>query len=180
MSKLIQVIGFLGGTFFSLASQAAVIHCASEGFRYKICPVNEYVNSVEMIRQTSRGRCVQGVDWGYTRNSIWVDNGCSADFAVNAYDPGDRRENPRDPRFPPGAPGHYRDRVEQIRCSARGFRIKVCVPETAGRIVALQLIEQRSLIRCVFGRNYGATYNYIWVTRGCRGDFLVTIRRPRF
>lgn len=37
---------------------------------------------VKMIRQLSDTRCVQGRSWGYDRNSVWVDNGCRAEFEV--------------------------------------------------------------------------------------------------
>lgn len=37
---------------------------------------------VQLIRQRSKARCVQGRTWGVDRNGIWVDRGCRADFEV--------------------------------------------------------------------------------------------------
>jgi hypothetical protein len=37
---------------------------------------------VNLIRQRSQVRCVQGRTWGVDRSGIWVDRGCRADFEV--------------------------------------------------------------------------------------------------
>lgn len=36
---------------------------------------------VRLVRRNSTSPCVLGRSWGYTRNRIWVDRGCEADFA---------------------------------------------------------------------------------------------------
>ena len=37
---------------------------------------------VELVNQISTASCNYGRSWGYDRNGIWVDNGCSAEFEV--------------------------------------------------------------------------------------------------
>ncbi len=39
---------------------------------------------VKLIKRLSDKPCIQGRTWGYDRNSIWVDNGCRAEFEVRS------------------------------------------------------------------------------------------------
>ena len=41
---------------------------------------------VRLIRRLSDKPCVQGRSWGYTRNQVWVDDGCRAEFEVRSRD----------------------------------------------------------------------------------------------
>ena len=58
-----------------------IITCSSNDGRRNFCRVNTN-RGVQMIRQRSDARCVQGRTWGYDRRGIWVDRGCRADFAI--------------------------------------------------------------------------------------------------
>jgi hypothetical protein len=58
------------------------IYCASDDGRRHTCPINTSVGIVRLLNQKSGAACVQGRTWGYTRNGIWVDRGCRADFEV--------------------------------------------------------------------------------------------------
>jgi hypothetical protein len=49
---------------------------------------------VRLIRRLSDASCVQGRSWGYDRNSVWVDDGCRAEFEVRSLGGG------RDPWLP--------------------------------------------------------------------------------
>jgi hypothetical protein len=40
---------------------------------------------VRLIRRLSDKPCVQGRSWGYTRDGVWVDDGCRAEFEVGRY-----------------------------------------------------------------------------------------------
>lgn len=186
MLKWIQVFGFLGLSLFSFAAKAELVHCASNGYRYNSCAINGYADTAYLVRQTSRTNCVEGQNWGFDNNSIWVSDGCSGDFEViSEYDRGDRGGYPgypddpwrgrRDPRYP-GYPGYGRDRTEQIQCNSQGYRYNTCATRSRGRIVTIQLIRQLSRTKCEYGRTYGVSGNYIWVDQGCRGDFAVRIR----
>lgn len=58
-----------------------VLRCESERDRYRRCDVR--INrGVELSRQLSKTQCVQGNNWGWDRNGIWVDRGCRAEFRV--------------------------------------------------------------------------------------------------
>ncbi len=177
MSKWFQVFGFLGLSIFSFAAKAELIHCASEGYRYKNCAISSYAESVYLVRQTSRTNCVEGQNWGFDQNVIWVRDGCAGDFEVYSdYDRGDdpwRRR--RDPRYP-GYPDYWKDRTEQIQCLSQKYRYNTCTTRSRGRIVGIQLIRQLSKTRCDYGRTFGVSGNYIWVDRGCSGNFAIRIR----
>jgi hypothetical protein len=59
---------------------------------------------VRLIRRLSDAPCVQGRSWGYDRNSVWVDDGCRAEFEVrtNRQDRWDRNRDDRGQVFLPG------------------------------------------------------------------------------
>ncbi|RDZ28579.1 DUF3011 domain-containing protein [Lysobacter silvisoli] len=58
-----------------------VVRCESTDNRYVRCPYYGR-GHVEVQRQLSKTYCQYGQNWGVERNSIWVDNGCRADFGV--------------------------------------------------------------------------------------------------
>lgn len=58
-----------------------VISCTSDNGRRRVCPADTS-RGVVLVKEYNRGVCVQGRTWGYDRNGIWVDRGCSADFRV--------------------------------------------------------------------------------------------------
>jgi hypothetical protein len=55
------------------------ITCSSNNGRRNYCPANTS-RGVRLTNQRSGSPCVQGKTWGFTEKSIWVDNGCRADF----------------------------------------------------------------------------------------------------
>ena len=63
------------------APEPRLLVCESIRGQRDFCPVNT-VYGVEMRRQISRNPCIEGRTWGYTRNAIWVDEGCRAEFLV--------------------------------------------------------------------------------------------------
>ncbi|BAQ60456.1 hypothetical protein GM3708_862 [Geminocystis sp. NIES-3708] len=79
---LISAISF---GFFSqgnpVSAQQQRITCQSQNGRYRFCETNTR-GGVTFIRQISNAECRQGSTWGYDRNGIWVDQGCSAEFSV--------------------------------------------------------------------------------------------------
>ena len=57
--------------------------CASRGFQQAFCAVPSIARAW-VIEQRSESPCIQGDTWGFQRNGVWVDRGCSALFA---YEP---------------------------------------------------------------------------------------------
>ena len=58
-----------------------VTTCESHGFRYKFCGTGPIV-SAQLVEQRSKAPCTRDRTWGYTRDGVWVDNGCSATFRI--------------------------------------------------------------------------------------------------
>ena len=64
------------------------VRCESNDGRQEHCPVNTR-GGVRVARQISRTTCIEGHNWRFDRNGIWVKEGCRADFEVGyRHDPG--------------------------------------------------------------------------------------------
>ena len=57
------------------------VRCESTDDRIRRCNVDTR-GGVQLSRQLSDTRCVQGRNWGYDGSGIWVSGGCRAEFAV--------------------------------------------------------------------------------------------------
>ncbi|KQQ82492.1 hypothetical protein ASF73_19570 [Xanthomonas sp. Leaf131] len=64
---------------FSGDSAATTVTCASEDRKQHECAM-ETRGEVIVSRQISRTRCVRGENWDVNRHSIWVKDGCRAEF----------------------------------------------------------------------------------------------------
>jgi hypothetical protein len=142
------------------APHAYRLYCASDDFDRHFCPINAY-SGVELIRQRSEASCIYGRTWGVSGDSLWVDRGCRADFAVGV------RRYAND--------GGYRG-VRTFYCSSDDFNFHGCRVNTYGGV---RLIRQRSEASCVFGQTWGFDERGVWVDRGCRADFAVGARDDR-
>lgn len=56
--------------------------CESKGKARIVCPVDG-LKTVDLVYERSRDRCRFQVSWGFDDKSIWVDQGCRAEFLVN-------------------------------------------------------------------------------------------------
>ena len=72
------------------------------------------------------------------------------------------------------APAQARDRL--FTCESDEGRVRQCAVDTRGDV---RLVRQLSRSACVEGRTWGASRGGIWVSDGCRGEFLVTDRPSR-
>lgn len=57
------------------------IVCESRGFQQAFCPVGPQIARAWLDEQRSKSPCIQGETWGFQRNGIWVNDGCSGVFA---------------------------------------------------------------------------------------------------
>jgi hypothetical protein len=134
------------------------VYCASDDMRRHYCNVGRN-NGVRLERQRSDARCIEGSTWGSSRDQIWVDRGCRADFTVfperGGWNGG-------------GRPGEGSGGV--VSCSSDNMRRNFC---DIGPNRGVRLVRQRSDARCVEGQTYGVNRDQMWVDRGCRGDFEV-------
>jgi hypothetical protein len=144
------------------------VTCASDDMKRHICRVDTS-RGVTMVNQRSGSPCVQNQTWGYSRQGIWVDRGCRADFYLAAnYRPGGPGGYPGGPGGPGGPP-----RAAVITCSSNNGRRNYC-PVSVGR--GVRLTNQRSGSACIQGQTWGYDNRGIWVDRGCRADFAVNTR----
>lgn len=58
------------------------IRCNSNGYDFERCRVNGNIDRVSITARISDASCRLGDDWGFTRDAVWVRNGCRAEFAV--------------------------------------------------------------------------------------------------
>ncbi len=56
-----------------------LFRCESNDRRPRECAAN-LRGGVQLVRQLSSAPCVQGRTWGYSRNGVWVADGCRAEF----------------------------------------------------------------------------------------------------
>jgi hypothetical protein len=135
-----------------LSVPAETVTCESEGGRLKECSMDTRGN-VQVIKELSNTRCVEGVNWGLNRNSIWVKDGCRAIFqSGSSY----------------SSSGNLPRRTT---CESEVNRSKECAMDTRGKV---RLIRQISSTRCVEGVNWRVNRNSIWVDDGCRAEFEST------
>ncbi|MGV8958847.1 MAG: DUF3011 domain-containing protein [Stenotrophomonas sp.] len=56
--------------------------CESKGGLRRECGVSVQ-RRVTLLRQLSETPCEEGRNWGWTRDGVWVDKGCRAEFSAN-------------------------------------------------------------------------------------------------
>ncbi|MEZ5438205.1 MAG: DUF3011 domain-containing protein [Lysobacteraceae bacterium] len=150
-----------------------VIRCKSPGGRYSTCPADTR-RGVSVSRDFS-GRCRLGRTWGYTRNEIWVNDGCDAEFQIGNIgrpggDYGYRNDYGDDLGYGYGW-GHDDGRI--IVCASEDYRRQFCPAPTS---MGVRLINQISRSECVRGRTWWRDERGIVVTQGCAGEFQIGYR----
>jgi hypothetical protein len=141
---------------FGPLSSAQTFSCSSDDGHRHYCPADTR-GGVQLLKQRSDSPCQQGYSWGFDRGGVWVDRGCRADFAVNAY-------QYRGPVSGGGVGGGV-----TISCSSDDGGRHYC-SATPGRV---RLLQQRSQSPCQEGYSWGSDGRGIWVDHGCRADFAV-------
>ncbi len=135
-----------------------IIRCESNDGRTRECTTGG--GRVVLERQISSSACIEGRSWGYSRNGIWVSQGCRADFRVV----GDYRGDNYGGNHGPDRYGND----QQVRCESNDGRNRTCPMDTRGGV---RLIRQISRTACIEGRTWGINRVGVWVTDGCRADF---------
>lgn len=120
--------------------------CESHRERYAECR-KPGRGPAALDRQLSSTRCVEGRNWGQTRDSVWVDNGCRARFSLATWAPGSR----------------------EITCESHRGRYTRCDWPRGWGSPAVH--RQLSDARCTWGSTWGMERGDIWVDRGCRAVF---------
>lgn len=123
-----------------------LVRCESRDGRTQYCAVDTR-GGVRLMRQLSDRRCVRGQNWGVSERGLWVSKGCRGEFEIG-YD--------------------YRY-GRRFRCESTDNRTKYCSTDTR---YGVRLVRQLSRNACVEGRSWGVTRNSVWVSRGCRAEFV--------
>ena len=58
------------------------VTCESKSRARRMCGIT-VEHDVRLDRQLSGSACVEGDSWGWSRDGVWVDGGCRAEFLVN-------------------------------------------------------------------------------------------------
>ena len=147
----------IGGTTTSSTYAAPMgshtLICESKGGRTR-CPVDT-TYGVRLSRTISSHACALGRDWGYDENGIWVTNGCRAEFTVSA--PATRSMASSSTR-------------PVVLCESKDGHRGFCPADTT---FGVSLSRQLSDTNCVRGQTWGWDNGGIWVTGGCRAEFLL-------
>jgi hypothetical protein len=110
---------------------------------------------VAVFRKLSERDCILGETWGFDQDGVWVDDGCHAQFALGGY------------RLPPDTmPAN----ASKVTCESIDGGRKPCPVDTSRGV---GLLRQISGADCVLNRTWGYDRNGIWVTDGCRAEFIV-------
>lgn len=132
-----------------------VVTCESQNGDRQVCTTRTR-GGVAIAQQLSQSSCIQGRSWGYDDNSIWVDQGCRAQFVIGSG----RRD--------PGMRSARLDRL--VTCESIDGKPARCSADTSGGV---QVVRQISDSSCGFGREWGYDADGIWVSGGCRAEFAV-------
>lgn len=134
-----------------------VISCESRNYQNEFCAADDNVVGATVVRQRSSTPCVQGRNWGWRANGIWVSGGCDADFEIQTVQ--------RPGRVPGGA--------GLMVCESREYEYNLC---RTGRVRNVQIVRQLSQAPCVQGQSWGIERDGVWVDRGCEAEFRITSR----
>ncbi len=58
------------------------VNCKSKNNKWRTCRVGGPIESLRMHKQKSNSPCIEGQNYGFTGDTIWVDKGCRAEFEV--------------------------------------------------------------------------------------------------
>jgi hypothetical protein len=155
--------GYNNGTF----------RCESRDRRTTRCPTRGY--RVQLIRQFSDMACVRGRTWGQDGYGVWVTNGCRGLFAFDNRGHSGWNNNGWNNNGWNNS-GHYGS--DFVRCESRDNRSRTCAM-SVGRNNGIRLVRQLSDTPCIEGRNWGVSRNGVWVSGGCRAEFVVSRGRGR-
>jgi hypothetical protein len=126
--------------------------CESQDNRTRECRTP--FRNAALAETLSNAACIEGRTWGSRGpGNVWVTDGCRARFV-------EARGG--------GRPGSSNNQAV-VRCESNNGRTQECaIPRGARMAISRQLSDTR----CVEGRNWGNRQNRVWVSDGCRADFV--------
>src|SRR6185503_6611655 len=149
------------------SSDRKVVACSSDDGHKKECAADLHGYVVRDVDQESRSDCVVGRNWGYDDRGVWVDDGCRATFRFDSFRGGNH------PRSYGYHDREYSKADEQrVTCESKDGHRKNCDADLRGYRIAD--VKEISHADCDIGRNFGYDDRGVWVSGGCRGEFLFT------
>jgi hypothetical protein len=128
------------------------IACESQRYGREECPIPAGA-SIRLLRQTGQDPCRLNDTYGQGAGYIWVAKGCRGEFEVVTAGGG-------------GGAGS-----SQVVCaSSMNTRRQCTIPPGA----KARLVRQMSAVPCRESQTWGVGPDFVWVTRGCSGEFEVT------
>ena len=143
-----------------VAPATTTITCESQMRHRQTCSADTRFG-VALSRQLSHDNCIQGKSWGYNNGSVWVDNGCRAEFVV-----GTTSYNLQGQINSSALPSY----ATTINCESNNNRRNYCAADPIGGVELSRKLSSRD---CVQGRDWGYDSSGVWVTNGCRAEFRV-------
>ena len=187
-----QIHGGNGGYYDGM------VRCESNDGRTRQCALDTR-GGVQLVRQLSNAACVEGQTWGISRGGVWVSQGCRGEFRAlsDGYDGGQGNPygyggggygnsgggygngygNTYGNTYGNGNGNAY-GQGQVIRCESNDGRTQRCALHANPRSV--QLVRQLSRTACVQGRTWGHDRGGIWVSQGCRGEFMASGSSNRY
>ncbi len=150
--SLFSVLGMALGAQLAFADIIRDVRCESSQNDFWSCYVGSRFDRIEVLEQISTAPCTQDVSYGYDRGSIWVDQGCRAEFRMTKFS---AAETPR-----------------KVTCESRSFGRTDCI---VGEFVGVDLFAELSRTACTKDANWGyePDTGYLWVNLGCRAVFSI-------
>ncbi len=176
----------------------SIVRCSSINNHRQTCNADTS-GGVQLIKQLSRSSCHD--NWGYSRNQIWVDNGCRAKFQLYVGNNGNHNNSRSNSHNNGGnANSHnnnnrYNNNTHNNNNNSHGnnnahsnnsnghnsqsFGNRVVCESINSRRnscsiphgVSVSLYKQLSHSSC--DHNWGYNDSQIWVTNGCRAEFTI-------
>lgn len=157
MNRKLLGLVFVFSLFAPAVFAQTVVRCESDNGHRRECTFGGW-GRVGLSHQLSHTACVEGRTWGTAgKNTIWVSDGCRADFVITR-DRDEHRDDHRD---------HDRGRV--VACTSNGGRV-FCAADTH---FGVHFNRQFGGASCVEGRSWGYNDHGIWVDRGCSAEFFL-------
>jgi hypothetical protein len=137
----------------AVAPATAVFVCESIDGKRNHCPIDTSMG-VNLLRQISDADCLLNQSWGVDANGIWVSGGCRGEFVTST------------PRINLGdIPA-----TNRVLCESIDGKRAVCAADTR---MGVAVVRQISDTACKLNSTWGFDANGIWVTAGCRAEFIL-------
>ncbi|PNS08201.1 DUF3011 domain-containing protein [Solilutibacter silvestris] len=156
-----QYSGYPGNGGYPAGQGMGMIRCESMNGRTSQCQADTRYG-MRLARQLSDSACEEGRTWGVSRGGIWVSGGCRGEFVMGDDRYGGNRDY--------GNYGYGNGGGQRFTCESRKGHQIYC-PIDGGRV---RLVRQISSSDCDEGRTWGQDRRGVWVTAGCRAEFITT------